>query len=84
MLEYPHINPIAFQIGSLKVRWYGIMYLISFIAAWLLALYRAKKPNSGWAIDQISDLILYAALGVLIGGRVGYILFYDLPNFIHC
>lgn len=83
MLKYPDFNPIAFNIGALKVHWYGIMYLISFVAAWFLSWWRARKPNSGWTTDQVSDLILYAALGVLVGGRVGYMLFYDFVNFIH-
>ena len=83
MLAYPHINPIALQIGPLAVRWYGIMYLIGFSSAWFLALYRAKRPNSGWAKEQVSDLIFYCALGVLIGGRLGYMLFYDFLDFLH-
>lgn len=83
MLTYPEINPIAFRMGPLKVHWYGIMYLIGFASAWLLALWRASKPGSGWTKAQVSDLIFYAALGVIIGGRLGYVLFYDLPTFIH-
>ncbi len=83
MLQYPHINPIAFTIGPMKVHWYGIMYLIGFAAAWLLALHRAKKPDSGWDKQQVVDVIFYGALGVIIGGRIGYIIFYDWQGFIH-
>jgi len=83
MLHYPEFNPVAFRIGPLSVHWYGIMYLIGFASAWLLASLRAGKPNSGWSVEQVSDLIFYGALGVIIGGRLGYMLFYDLPNFIH-
>lgn len=82
MLQYPNIDPIAFHLGPLQVRWYGIMYLVGFATAWLLATYRARKPNSGWTSEQVMDLIFYAALGVIIGGRVGYMLFYDFDNFI--
>ena len=82
MLQYPHINPVAFQIGLIKVHWYGIMYLVGFAGAWLLALYRGKKTGR-WDSTQISDFIFFIALGVIIGGRMGYMLFYDLPNFIH-
>jgi len=83
MLKYPHIDPIAFHIGPLKVHWYGIMYLIGFAAAWLLARKRAVRPGSPVTQVQVSDLIFYSALGVVLGGRIGYMLFYDLPNFIH-
>jgi len=77
------MNPIAFHVGPLKVRWYGIMYLVSFLVCWALANYRARKSQGKWTSDQIADLIFYVAIGVIIGGRVGYMLFYDLPNFIH-
>lgn len=84
MLHYPHINPIAFQIGPLKVHWYGLMYLLGFISAWLLGLWRIKHHPSyrDWTADQVVDLIFYAALGVIIGGRVGYVLLYDFDNFV--
>lgn len=83
MFIYPQINPIAFHIGPLAVHWYGIMYAIAFLGGWGLALLRARKPNSGWTNDQVGDVIFYAALGVIIGGRCGYMLFYDFSNFIH-
>lgn len=86
MFHFPDFNPIAFHVGPLKVHWYGIMYLIGFISAWLLANYRAKHHPSWrgkWNNDLISDLIFYAALGVILGGRIGYMLFYDLPNFLY-
>ncbi|MBS0358394.1 MAG: prolipoprotein diacylglyceryl transferase [Proteobacteria bacterium] len=76
MLTYPQIDPVAFHIGSLKVHWYGLMYVLGFAAAWILASYRAHQPNSGWTSEQVSDVLFYSALGVLIGGRVGYMLVY--------
>lgn len=82
MLVYPHINPIAFHLGPIKVHWYGLMYLLSFIIGWLLANYRAKKSHGAWTSENISDLLFYVALGVVIGGRCGYMLFYDLPGLI--
>jgi len=81
-LTYPHINPIAisigpvFGIGPLRVHWYGIMYLIGFVAAWLLARYRARRPGSTWTALDIDDLIFYCAMGVILGGRIGWCIFY--------
>ncbi|MFA5959030.1 MAG: prolipoprotein diacylglyceryl transferase [Tatlockia sp.] len=77
MLTYPQIDPIAFSLGPLKVHWYGLMYLLSFASAWGLALFRNKRYQLGWSAEQISDLIFYCALGVIIGGRLGYMLFYN-------
>ena len=78
MLRYPGFNPIAFQAGPLKVHWYGIMYLLGFAAAWLLARRRALRPASSWRPVDVDDLIFYAMLGVILGGRLGYVLFYGL------
>lgn len=87
MLNYPDINPVAFQIGPIKVFWYGITYLVGFFIAWLLASWRARKsqqdPSRQWTSEQVSDLIFYAAIGLILGGRVGYLLFYGLADFIH-
>src|SRR4029079_3456519 len=78
MLQYPGFNPIAFEIGPLQVHWYGIMYLVGFGAAWLLARSRAKKPGSTWKPNDVEDLVFFAMLGVIFGGRIGYVLFYGL------
>jgi len=76
MLTYPHINPIALQLGPLRVHWYGIMYLVAFAAAWWLARRRAAQPHSTWTALAVDDFIFYAMLGTILGGRVGYVLFY--------
>jgi len=78
MLRYPGFNPIAFQAGPIKVHWYGIMYLLGFAAAWILARRRARRPGSAWTTADVDDLIFYAMLGVILGGRIGYVLFYGL------
>jgi len=83
MLTYPKIDPIAFSIGDLKVHWYGIMYLVAFASGWWLGRVRAKKPNSVWTAEQIDDVVFYCALGVVLGGRIGFTLFYNLPTFLH-
>ncbi len=82
MIRYPHIDPVALSLGPVQIHWYGLMYLVGFMGAWWLCLRRAKQPNSGWTPQQVSDLIFYGALGVIIGGRVGYVVFYDVANFM--
>lgn len=82
MLMYPHMNPVAVRIGPLRVHWYGLMYLFGFVAAWLLATYRSRQ-RSDWSSEQVSDLIFYAALGVVIGGRLGFMLFYGWEDLVH-
>jgi len=78
MLTYPSFNPIAFKIGSITVHWYGIMYLIGFALGWWLARLRARKPGSTWTANDVDDFVFYAMLGVILGGRIGYVLFYGL------
>jgi phosphatidylglycerol:prolipoprotein diacylglycerol transferase len=73
-MTYPDIDPVALAIGPLQIRWYGLMYLVGFAAAWWLG--RLRAPRAGWRPEQVDDLIFYAALGVVVGGRLGYILFY--------
>ena len=75
-------NPIAFSVFGWGVHWYGIMYLLAFMGAWLLGRYRAKAPGSGWTVLQVDDLGFYAGVGAVLGGRIGYTLFYNLPVFL--
>lgn len=82
MLSFPEISHIAFSIGPLDVRWYGLMYLFGFIAAWILGRYRLKKTNC-LSRDQFEVAITYAMLGVILGARLGYILFYDFQSYMH-
>lgn len=83
MLQYPEIDPVAIAIGPLQVHWYGLMYLFGFVAAWWLGTRRAARPDSGWTAPQVSDLVFYSALGVIVGGRVGYTLFYNFSGFLN-
>lgn len=83
MIAYPNIDPIAFSLGPLDIRWYGIMYLLAFLMAYGVALWRIKHLRLDWTEDTVSDLIFYAALGVILGGRIGYILFYNFNAFLH-
>jgi phosphatidylglycerol---prolipoprotein diacylglyceryl transferase len=83
MIHYPTINPIAITIGPIKIYWYGIMYLIGFATAWLLLQYRIKKQIPILTKNQVTDLIFYSAIGVVVGGRLGYMLFYNVTTFLH-
>ncbi len=76
MLTYPDIDPIIFALGPLKIRWYGLMYVIAFLLAWWLARRRALNSWSVIKPAQVDDLLFYGMLGVIVGGRVGYALFY--------
>jgi phosphatidylglycerol:prolipoprotein diacylglycerol transferase len=76
MFVYPHLDPVALSLGPLQVRWYGLMYLVGFLAAWWLARRRAARPGSTWTPTEVDDLIFYCALGVILGGRLGWMLFY--------
>jgi len=76
MLTYPEIDPIIFALGPLKIRWYGLMYVIAFLLAWWLARIRARKSWSIIKPVQVDDLLFYGMLGVIVGGRVGYAIFY--------
>ena len=82
MLSYPEIEPIALQLGPLAIRWYGLMYLAGFIAALWLGGRRARKPGAVLNPEQVSDLIFYGALGVVLGGRFGYVFFYNFDQFL--
>jgi phosphatidylglycerol:prolipoprotein diacylglycerol transferase len=76
MLIHPQIDPVAFSIGPLAVRWYGLMYLAGFAAGWWLGQRRIKAGRAPITRQQFDDLIFLAVLGVIVGGRLGYVLFY--------
>lgn len=82
MFVYPDFNPVLVQIGPVAVRWYGLMYVVGFALAWLLGVYRARQPDSGWTSEQVGDVIFYGALGVIFGGRIGYLLFYNIHELL--
>ncbi len=78
----PNIDPVAIHLGPLKVHWYGLMYVLGFLALWFFATRRAKRDGSGWTAEQVGDLVFYGALGVILGGRLGYMLFYNLGHYL--
>ncbi|RMH37781.1 MAG: prolipoprotein diacylglyceryl transferase [Nitrospirae bacterium] len=81
-LPYPQIDPIFFQIGPLAFRWYGLMYVLGLVSAFFLIRARARTKGLELSREQASDLIVFAAFGVFLGGRLGYVLFYNLPYYL--
>lgn len=82
MLTAPTIDPVAIALGPIKIHWYGLMYVIGFLALWWFATRRARQPNSGWTQEQVGDVVFYGALGVILGGRIGYALFYNFNHYL--
>jgi phosphatidylglycerol---prolipoprotein diacylglyceryl transferase len=82
MLTYPEINPVALKVGPLAIHWYGIMYVIGVAGGWSLLQLRIRHFKLKWTSDQLSDLVVYVVLGVVLGGRLGYVLFYNLPFYL--
>ncbi|MAT51947.1 MAG: prolipoprotein diacylglyceryl transferase [Porticoccaceae bacterium] len=81
-LNYPQIDPVAFSLGPLTVHWYGLMYLFGFAAAWVLALSRSDRSWAPVRRSQVESLVVYAAFGVIVGGRCGYVLFYNFDRWL--
>lgn len=85
-LTLPNIDPVIFEIGPffgigpIALRWYGLMYLIGFAAAYWLASRRLSRTP--WSKEQLSDLLFYCFLGVILGGRFGYVMFYSFSSFV--
>lgn len=83
MIVHPNFDPVAIHLGPLAVRWYGLMYLIGFILAIVIGRLRLKLPYvaaQGWSARDIDDIVFYGVLGTVLGGRLGYVLFYK-PDF---
>jgi phosphatidylglycerol:prolipoprotein diacylglycerol transferase len=77
MLVHPQFDPVVFHLGPLALRWYGLMYVIAFIAFIMLGKLRARRyPDRGVTEKEVDDMLIYGVLGVILGGRLGYVLFY--------
>ena len=81
-MNYPALDPVALQLGPLSLRWYGLMYLFGFAAFVLLGAWRARRKAADWSLEQVWDLLFYGVFGVVVGGRVGYALFYGSDTFV--
>lgn len=82
MLVHPQFDPVAFSLGPLSVHWYGLMYLVAFVVGWGLARVRIRQAWRNWTAEQADDLLFYVALGIILGGRIGYALFYNFPQVV--
>ena len=80
--RYMFIDPVLFRLGPLEIRWYGLMYLLGFIVAYFIIRAELRRRNGPIPVEQADDLLFYLILGLLIGGRLGYVLFYNLPVYL--
>ncbi|SMC24844.1 phosphatidylglycerol:prolipoprotein diacylglycerol transferase [Desulfacinum hydrothermale DSM 13146] len=80
MIPYPHIDPDIVAVGPFRIRWYGLMYVLGFLAAYGLVPRQIKARRIGLSREVVQDLILYLAVGLVVGARFGYLLFYQVPN----
>jgi len=81
-LQFPNIDPVFLHLGPVQLRWYGLMYMISFIAGYFMLKRLAKKKKLSVSTDDLYDLLFFLILGVMIGGRLGYVLFYDFGSYL--
>jgi phosphatidylglycerol:prolipoprotein diacylglycerol transferase len=83
MLVHPQFDPIALHLGPLSVRWYGLMYLVAFGLVWWVGTRRiARNPDGVWTRKDLEDALFYGILGTILGGRLGYVLFYKLSDYL--
>jgi phosphatidylglycerol:prolipoprotein diacylglycerol transferase len=82
MIKYPDIDPVIIKIGPLALRWYGLMYVFGFVSSYLLVMYQLKKKKIKVARAEIDDLFFYLILGLIVGARLGYVLFYNLGFYL--
>ncbi|MBO6824835.1 MAG: prolipoprotein diacylglyceryl transferase [Sneathiella sp.] len=81
-MTYPEIDPIIFSIGPIAIRWYALAYIAGLIIGWRLMIRFAKAPGSAVTAEQVDDFLVWATLGVVLGGRLGYVLFYKPAFYI--
>ena len=83
MLVHPQFDPVAVHLGPLAIRWYGLMYLVGFALVWMVGRYAIKtRPHSAWTAQDLGDALFYGILGTILGGRLGYVLFYKFGDYL--
>src|SRR5262245_32969100 len=81
-LQFPKIDPVFLHLGPIQLRWYGLMYMVSFIVGYFMLKRLAKQKKLGVSTDDLYDLLFFLILGVMVGGRLGYVLFYDFGSYL--
>ncbi|MBN2141204.1 MAG: prolipoprotein diacylglyceryl transferase [Desulfovibrionaceae bacterium] len=82
MTSYPDLDPVILSLGPLEVRWYGMMYVLGFGSAWLLGRLRARQAWRGWSAGEVDDFLAWLVVGLVLGARLGYVLFYEPGHFL--
>ena len=82
MIEYPVIDPVAVSLGPFNIHWYAVTYLVGFLICWRILLSLSDAQRQTWRKEQLWDLISYGVFGVILGGRMGYVLFYGFEQFL--
>lgn len=82
MLEHPDFDPVAFSLGPLEIHWYGLTYVAAFLGGWWLASLRTRRADSPLSREQLGDLLFYLAIGAILGGRFGFVVFYHFDRFL--
>lgn len=82
MIPFPDIDPVAVQIGPVAVHWYGLAYIAGIGLAWIYLHRCAQRSDARWTGEHVADLVFYAALGAVLGGRFGYVLFYNVAEYL--
>jgi phosphatidylglycerol:prolipoprotein diacylglycerol transferase len=81
IVQFPNIDPVAFRLGPFEVRWYGLMYVFGFVGGYFLIRWLAAKKRVSLPRDALDNLVSYLVIGVILGGRLGYVVFYNLPYY---
>ncbi len=81
-MNYPQIDSVIVELGPLSVRWYGLMYVLGVVAFYLLGKWRIRRGLCDWRVEEIADLLVYGVVGVILGGRVGFVLLYGMDTFL--
>ena len=82
-MKYPAIDSVLVELGPMAIRWYGVMYVVGMVAFYLLGKWRVRRGQSDWTLQEIADLLVYGVAGVIVGGRLGFALFYGFETFLN-